>query len=76
MNSIVNEFIYSKIKKIKNPPQELNHVPTIISHFATPPSTCRTHMFFTIFILFLCMILMSEKMTSLTITDEFIYISV
>ncbi len=32
--------------------------------------------FFTISILILYMILMSEKMTSQTITDEFIYISV
>ncbi len=33
-------------------------------------------MFFTIFILILYMILMSEKMTSQTIIDEFNYISV
>jgi hypothetical protein len=34
------------------------------------------HKFFTIYMLILDMILMSEKMMSQTITDEFIYVSV
>ncbi len=39
------------------------------------PQQLAEHMcFFTIYILFLHMILMSEKMTSQTITDEFIYV--
>jgi hypothetical protein len=73
MNSLVNEFIYFE-KNIKNLFRDSNHVPNISTHSAEPPTASRTHLFFTIYILLLHMILMSEKMTSQTITDEFIYV--
>ncbi len=51
-----------------------NHVPTISTHSAKPPTASQSQLFVTVYILFLHMILMSEKMTSQTITDEFIYV--
>jgi hypothetical protein len=73
MNSLVNEFINFE-KNIKNLLLDSNHVPNISTHSANPPIACSTHLFFTIYILVLHMILMSEKMTSQTITEEFIYV--
>ncbi len=54
--------------------QGSNHVPHISIHSAEPPTAYLKHLFFTIYILFLNMTLMSEKMTSQTITDELIYV--
>ncbi len=75
MNSLVNEFIYFKMKKNKNPAWELNHTNCgyILCH--TTINLLSTNVF-TISILILYMIVMSEKMMSQTITDEFIYVSV
>ncbi len=73
MNSLVHEFINFE-KNIKNLLQDSNHVPNISTHSAETPTTDRKHLFFTIYILLLHMILMSEKMTSQTITEEFIYV--
>ncbi len=70
MNSLVNEFINFE-KNIKNLLLNSNHVPNISTHSAEPP-TAGIHPFFTIYILFFHMILMSEKMTSQTVTEEFI----
>ncbi len=71
MNSFVNEFINFK-KNIENLLCDLNHAPNISTHSAYPPTIWWTQSFFTIYILLLNMILMSEKMTSQTITEEFI----
>ncbi len=73
MNSLVNEFINFE-KNIKNLLWDSNHVPNISTHSAASPTACWTLTFFTIYILLLHMILMSEKMMSQTITDEFIYV--
>jgi hypothetical protein len=70
---LVNEFINFE-KNIKNLSRDLNHVLNISTHSAEPPTACCTHLFFTIYILLLHMILMSEKMMSQTITEEFIYV--
>ncbi len=66
MNSLVNEFINFE-KKIKILYWDLNHVPNIDVLSATTQTAGWTLTFFTIKILFLNMILMSEKMTSQTI---------
>jgi hypothetical protein len=65
MNSLLYEFIYLKTKKNKIPAWGSNHASPNSTHFAMPPPTCLYYM-----------ILMSEEMTSQTITDEFIYVSV
>ncbi len=72
MNSLVNEFInFEKKSKIYYGIQTmfLISVHTLPNH-----QQLAEHMFFTIYILLLHMILMSEKMTSQTITEEFIYV--
>ncbi len=73
MNSLVNEFINFE-NNIKNLLWDLNHVPNISAHSAEPPTASLTHLFLQYIYCFLHMILMSEKMTSQTITDEFIYV--
>ncbi len=66
MNSLID-------KNIENILRDSNHVPHISTHSAKPLTACRTQPIFTIYIVFLNMILMSEKMTSQTITEEFIF---
>jgi hypothetical protein len=48
MNSLVKEFIYLKIKN-KNPAQELNHVPTIVTHSATTIDLPNVDVFYNIY---------------------------
>ncbi len=77
MNSLVNEFVYTKSKKNKKSTSGfepcINYCVTVCH---TTINLLNADVFYNIFILILYMILMSEKMTSQTITDEFIYVSV
>jgi hypothetical protein len=76
MNSILNECIYLKAKQIKIPAWGSNHALPNHTRSTTPPPSCLSENFLPYLYYLYYMILMSEKMMSQAITNEFIYIFV